>query len=190
MVIHPSTPLYSVYKLLTWNRTLTLHLSLLPSLHHPPLPTMNGGMNDGTYRVVLTGMESWRGRLLHQMSRGELAFMWHTEERSRHQHWLRRIQLENRVMRIRAEPAHTLQLLARQRQFCRELELSILRHQWEEAQSMVRQSLAGAYLVEEHQDRGPPCPSSSSSATAATMIKMSENICYCYCYMYGYSNHV
>ena len=116
----------------------------------------NGGMNDGTYRVVLSGLETWRGRLLHHMTRGELAFMWHTEERSRHQHWLRRIQLEQRVAQIRAEPAHTLQLLARQRQFCRELELSILRHQWEEARAMMRQSMAGAYLVEEHQDRGPP----------------------------------
>ena len=140
------------------NRTLTLHHPLLPSSHRRLTTTMtqNGGMNDGTYRVVLTGMEHWRGRLLHHMSRGELTFMWHTEERSRHQHWLRRIQLEQRVMRIRAEPAHNLQLLMRQRQFCRELDLSILRHQWEEAQALTRQSLAGAYLVEEHQDRGPP----------------------------------
>ena len=116
----------------------------------------NGGMNDGTYRVVISGNETWRGRALHQMTRGELSYMWHTEERNCHQHWLRRTQLSQRVARIRAEPAHTPQLLARQRQFCRELELSILRHQWEEARAMMRQSMAGAYLVEEHQDRGPP----------------------------------
>ena len=116
----------------------------------------NGGMNDGTYRVVISGNETWRGRALHQMTRGELSYMWHTEERNRHQHWLRRIQLSQRVAQIRAEPAHTPQLQARQHQFCRELELSIMRYMWEEARAMMQQALAGAHLIEEHQDRGPP----------------------------------
>ena len=38
----------------------------------------NGGMNDGTYRIELTGDETWNGRALHYMRRDELSYMWGT----------------------------------------------------------------------------------------------------------------
>ena len=45
----------------------------------------NGGMNDGTYRIELTGDETWNGRALHYMRRDELSYMWVTMEERCHQ---------------------------------------------------------------------------------------------------------
>ena len=36
------------------------------------------------------------------------------------------------------------------------MELSIMRHMWEEAQTLQQPALAGAFLVEEHAGGGPP----------------------------------
>ena len=44
----------------------------------------NGGMNDGTYRIELTGDETWNGRPLHYMRRDELSYMWGTMEERCH----------------------------------------------------------------------------------------------------------
>ena len=118
----------------------------------------NGGMNDGTYRIELTGDETWNGRPLHYMRRDELSYMWATMEERRHQLRRRRFHLCQMVEQIRAEPANTPQLRTTQQQYSRELELSIMRYMWEEAQAMMQQALAGAYLVEEHRGRGPPYP--------------------------------
>ena len=118
----------------------------------------NGGMNDGTYRIQLTGDETWNGRALHYMRRDELSYMWGTMEERRHQLRRRRFHLCQMVEQIRAEPGATPQLRATQQQYCRELELSIMRYMWDEAQEMIQQALAGAYLVEEHRGRGPPYP--------------------------------
>ena len=118
----------------------------------------NGGMNDGTYRIEITGDETWGGRALHYMRRDELMHMWSTIEERRHQLRRRRFHLCQMVEQIRAEPASTPQLRATQQQYSRELELSIMRYMWEEAQAMMQQALAGAYLVEEHRGRGPPYP--------------------------------
>ena len=77
---------------------------------------------------------------------------------TRHQLRRRRFHLCQMVEQIRAEPGATPQLRATQQQYCRELELSIMRYMWDEAQEMVQQAIAGAYLVEEHRGRGPPYP--------------------------------
>ena len=120
--------------------------------------TLNGGMDDGTYRIVLSGDETWNGRPLHYMSREDLSNMWETLE-ERRQHCRRhRFRLSQMVEQIRAEPGNTPQLRATQHQYSRELELSIMRYRWEEAQAMMQQALAGAYLVEEHRGGGPPYP--------------------------------
>ena len=42
--------------------------------------------------------------------------------------------------------------------YIRELELSIMRHMWEEARTLPQQALAGAFLVEEHAGRGASLP--------------------------------
>ena len=120
----------------------------------------NGGMNDGTYRIELSGDERWNGRALHYMRRDELMYlyMWTTMEERRHQLRRHRFHLCQMVERIRAEPGNTPQLRATQQQYSRELELSIMRYMWEEGQTTMQQALAGAYLVEEHQGRGPPYP--------------------------------
>ena len=112
----------------------------------------NGGMNDGTYRIELSGDERWNGRALHYMRRDELMYMWTTMEERRHQLRRRRFHLCQMVERIRAEPGNTPQLRATQQQYSRELELSIMRYMWEEGQTTMQQALAGAYLVE------PPYP--------------------------------
>ena len=116
----------------------------------------NGGMNDRTYRIEISGDETWNGRALHYMRRDELMYMWGTMEERRHQLRRHRFHLCQMVEQIRAEPANTPQLRTTQQQYSRELELSIMRYMWEEAQAMIQQSLAGAYLVEEHRGRGPP----------------------------------
>ena len=118
----------------------------------------NGGMNNGTYRIELTGDETWNGRPLHYMRRDELSYMWATMEERRHHLRRRWFHLCQMVEQIRAEPGDTPQLRATQQQYCRELELSIMRYMWDEAQEMIQQALAGAYLVEEHRGRGPPYP--------------------------------
>ena len=120
--------------------------------------TRNGGMHDGTYRIVLSGDETWNGRPLHYMSREDLSHMWDTLEERRQQYRRRRFRLSLLVEQIRAEPGNTPQLRATQHQYSRELELSIMRYRWEEAQAMMQQALAGAYLVEEHRGGGPPYP--------------------------------
>ena len=120
--------------------------------------TRNSGMNDGTYRIVLTGDETWNGRPIHYMRRDELFYMWGTLEERRHRLRRRRYHLCKMVEQIRAEPGATPQLRATQQQYCRELELSIMRYMWDEAQEMIQQAIAGAYLVEEHRGRGPPYP--------------------------------
>ena len=118
----------------------------------------NGGMNDGTYRIELSGDERWNGQALHYMRRDELMYMWTTMEERRRQLRRHRFHLYQMVERIRAEPGNTPQLQATQQQYSRELELSIMRYMWEEGQTTMQQALAGAYLVEEHQGRGPPYP--------------------------------
>ena len=115
-------------------------------------------MNDDTYRIQLSGDETWNGRPLHYMRRDELSYMWGTMEERRHQLRRRRFHLCQMVEQIRAEPGATPQLRATQQQYCRELELSIMRYMWDEAQEMIQQAIAGAYLVEEHRGRGPPYP--------------------------------
>ena len=45
----------------------------------------NGGMNDGTYRIEISGDETWNGRALHYMRRDELMYMWTTMEERRRQ---------------------------------------------------------------------------------------------------------
>ena len=116
----------------------------------------NSGMNDGTYRIELSGDETWNGRALHYMRRDELQFLWGSMEERRHQLRRRRFHLCAIVEQIRAQPGNTPQLRATQEQYSRELELSIMRYMWDEAQAMIQQALAGAYLVEEHRGRGPP----------------------------------
>ena len=84
--------------------------------------------------------------------------MWDTLEERRQQYRRRRFRLSLLVEQIRTEPANTPQLRATQPQYSRELELSIMRYRWDEAQAMMQQALAGAYLVEEHRGGGPPYP--------------------------------
>ena len=111
----------------------------------------NGGMNDGTYRIEITGDETWEGRALHYMRRDELMHMWNTIEERRHQLRRHRFHLCQMVEQIQADPANTPQLRATQQQYSRELELSIMPYMWEEAQGMMQQA-------EEHRGRGPPYP--------------------------------
>ena len=121
---------------------------------------LNGGMNDGTYRIPLTGDEmSLDGRLFHYMERVELENIWNRMA-------VRRIRLRERRHQLRqtvedltaAPPAPSQAVQARRQQYIRELELSIMRHMWEEARTLQQQALAGAFLVEEHAGRGPPFP--------------------------------
>ena len=121
---------------------------------------LNGGMNDGTYRIPLTGDEmSLDGCLFHYMERAELENIWNRMA-------VRRIRLRERCHQLRQKvenltvgpPAPSQAAQARRQQYLRELELSILRHMWEEARTLQQQALAGAFLVEEHAGGGPPFP--------------------------------
>ena len=121
---------------------------------------LNGGMNDGTYHIELTGDEtSWEGRPFHYMEMVELEEIWNrmAARHNRLQAW--RQQLHQTVENLVAEPpAPSPAAQARRQQYIRELELSIMRHMWEEARAMQQQALAGAFLVEEHAGGGPPFP--------------------------------
>ena len=88
----------------------------------------NGGMNDGTYRIELSGDETWNGRALHYMRRDELHFLWGSMEERHHQLRRRRFHLCEMVEQIRVEPGNTPQLQATQEQYSREFELSIMRY--------------------------------------------------------------
>ena len=121
---------------------------------------LNGGMNDGTYRIQLSGEEvSWEGRPFHYMERDELEIIWNRMAARRIRLRERRHQLRQTVENLAAEPpAPAPAAQARRRQYIRELELSIMRHMWEEAGTLQQQALAGAFLVEEHAGGGPPFP--------------------------------
>ena len=52
---------------------------------------LNSGMNDGTYRIELTGDEvSWEGRPFHYMERPELEEIWNRMAARRNRLWERR----------------------------------------------------------------------------------------------------
>ena len=121
---------------------------------------LNGEMNDGTYRIQLTGDEvSWEGRPFHYMERDELETIWNQMAARCIRLRERRHQLHQTVENLAAEPpAPSPTAQARHRQYIRELELSIMRHMWEEAQTLQQKALAGAFLVEEHAGGGPPFP--------------------------------
>ena len=76
--------------MLAISRLRTLYLTLYPTTFN--LIRMadrnrmrrNGGMNDGIYRIEITGDETWEGWALHYMRRDELMHMWSTIE-ERHQ---------------------------------------------------------------------------------------------------------
>ena len=53
--------------------------------------------NGGTYRIELSGDETWNGRALHYMRRDELTYMWGIMEERRHQ-------LRSKFGRSRATP--------------------------------------------------------------------------------------
>ena len=115
-------------------------------------------MNDGTYRIELTGEEmSWEGRPFHYMEGVELETIWNQMAVRRNRLRARQQQLRQTVENLVAgPPAPSPAAQARHQQYIKELELSIMRHMWEEAQTLQQQALAGAFLVEEHAGGGPP----------------------------------
>ena len=115
---------------------------------------------NGTYRIQLSGDEvSWEGCPFHYMEREELEDIWNRMAARRIRLRARRHQLCQTVENLTAgPPAPSPAAQARLRQYLRELELSIMRHLWEEARSLQQQALAGAFLVEEHAGGGPPFP--------------------------------
>ena len=121
---------------------------------------LNGEMNDGTYRIQVTGDEvSWEGRPFHYMERDELECIWNRMTARRIRLRERRHQLRQTVENLVAgPPAPSPAAQAHRQQYIRELKLSIMRHMWEEAWAMQQQALAGAFLVVEHAGGGPPFP--------------------------------
>ena len=68
---------------------------------------LNGGMNDGTYRIQLSGEEvSWEGRPFHYMERDELENIWNWIAARRIRLRERRHQLRQTVENLAAEPQH------------------------------------------------------------------------------------
>ena len=121
---------------------------------------LNGGMNNGTYRIELTGDEvSWEGCPFHYMGREELEEIWNRMAARCICLRAQRQQLRQTVENLSAgPPAPSPAAQTRRRQYIRELELSIMRHMWEEARAMQQQALAGAFPVEEHAGGGPHFP--------------------------------
>ena len=102
---------------------------------------------------------SWDGRPFHYMERAELEDIWERMAACRIRLRERRHQLRQTVEDLTAAPPAPSQAVqARRQQYIRELELSIMRHMWEEAWTLQQQALAGAFLVEEHAGGGPPFP--------------------------------
>ena len=121
---------------------------------------LNGGMNDGTYWIQLTGDEvSWEGRPFHYMEREELEDIWNRMAARRFGLRAQRHQLRQTVENLAAGPlAPSPAAQACRRQYIREPELSIMHHMWEEARTLPQQALAGVFLVEEHAGRGASLP--------------------------------